>query len=227
MGLDMYLDRRVEFKSSIADATKIKEVAKIMKSARVSARGEVCYWRKFNALHKYFVDNFLGDNENDNCQDMYLSIEDIKALLKMLKELRGKIKLGDGYVSMGTQWLSKDDIGEHKAGDIINASELNPKLLDEDGRIKRVIVRNVWNGENPYEVEFQMIDKTITNPEVCEDILPTEDGFFFGSTAYDKYYLDDINDTIKKLEKVVEDHKKIVEAGVDETAIDYIYRAWY
>ena len=227
MGLDMYLDRRIDLKSSIADATKIKEVAKIMKNARIFARGEVCYWRKFNALHKYITDKFLDDSEDDNCKDIGISIDDIKELLALLKGLRKKIKIGDGYVCMSTQWLSKDDIGEHEVGDVINASKLNQKLLDEHEDVARVIVRYKRDGELPYEVEFQRRGETIVNPEVCEEEFPTEAGFFFGSTAYDKWYVDDIDDTIEKLEKVVDEHEELVKAGVEETAIDYIYRAWY
>lgn len=227
MGLDMYLDRRIDLKSSIADATKIKEVAKIMKNARIFARSEACYWRKFNALHKYITDKFLDDGEDDNCKDIIIGIDDIKELLALLKGLRKKIKIGDGYVCMSTQWLSKDDIGEHEVGDIIDASELNPKLLDEHGDVARVIVRYKRDGELPYEVEFQRKGETIVNPEVCEEEFPTEAGFFFGSTAYDKWYVDDIDDTIEKLEKVVDEHEELVKAGVEETAIDYIYRAWY
>lgn len=34
-------------------------------------------------------------------------------------------------------------------------------------------------------------------------MLPTMEGFFFGSTGYDQWYLADINYTITTLEKVV------------------------
>lgn len=42
----------------------------------------------------------------------------------------------------------------------------------------------------------------ITNPEEVEKILPTQSGFFFGSTGYDQYYLADIDNTIKILENI-------------------------
>lgn len=66
----------------------------------------------------------------------------------------------------------------------------------------------------------------IANPEVCEE-LPTQEGFFFGSTDYDKYYVDNLDSTIEQLEKVIAEHKKIINAGVEEHNIDYYYRAWY
>lgn len=70
-------------------------------------------------------------------------------------------------------------------------------------------------------------DGNVINKEVCEEVLPTQAGFFFGDTAYDKYYVMDIDDTIKKLANVIDDHAKLVEAGVEEYDIEYYYRAWY
>lgn len=39
--------------------------------------------------------------------------------------------------------------------------------------------------------------KTIVNPELAEDLLPTESGCFFGSTDYDEYYIQDLKDTVE------------------------------
>jgi hypothetical protein len=36
-----------------------------------------------------------------------------------------------------------------------------------------------------------------------EKVLPTQEGYFFGSTEYDEYYRDDLEDTVKILEKVL------------------------
>ena len=37
------------------------------------------------------------------------------------------------------------------------------------------------------------------------DLLPTVEGFFFGDTEYDHYYFDDITETIKTIENVLEE----------------------
>ena len=47
---------------------------------------QVAYWRKFNALHGYIVDNY-ADGE-DRCQDIYLSYHDLCDILTLLKEVR-------------------------------------------------------------------------------------------------------------------------------------------
>ena len=46
---------------------------------------EVGYWRKANAIHKWFVDNV--QNEVDDCKEYYVSIEDIKNLLNLCEEV--------------------------------------------------------------------------------------------------------------------------------------------
>lgn len=48
---------------------------------------------------------------------------------------------------------------------------------------------------------------TITNPEEVAEILPTESGFFFGSTEYDQWYLQDIKETIEILDKALDDNE--------------------
>lgn len=46
-------------------------------------------------------------------------------------------------------------------------------------------------------------EKYIQNPTVAQTLLPTQSGFFFGSTQYDEWYLQDIRETIKILRKVL------------------------
>jgi len=46
--------------------------------------------------------------------------------------------------------------------------------------------------------------KVLTNIEVAKELLPTQEGFFFGSTDYDEYYMDDIVRTRDILKKELE-----------------------
>jgi hypothetical protein len=43
----------------------------------------------------------------------------------------------------------------------------------------------------------------IKDTSTAERLLPTQSGFFFGSTDYDKWYLEDIRYTIKELRKIL------------------------
>ena len=54
--------------------------------------------------------------------------------------------------------------------------------------------------------------------EVSAELLPTQSGFFFGSTEYDEYYYDDIADVYKQFTKYLED-------WTDDT-IGWVYFSW-
>jgi hypothetical protein len=45
----------------------------------------------------------------------------------------------------------------------------------------------------------------IENPAIAQEYLPTQGGFFFGSTDYDEWYMRDIEGTIKILTKVLDE----------------------
>ena len=47
--------------------------------------------------------------------------------------------------------------------------------------------------------------KRVLNPEVCEQLLPTQDGFFFGGTDYDEYYIADIQETFEQCTRLLEE----------------------
>ena len=47
--------------------------------------------------------------------------------------------------------------------------------------------------------------RAVINPDVCEQELPTRGGFFFGSTDYDEYYMEDIVDTFELCERLLKE----------------------
>jgi len=49
-------------------------------------------------------------------------------------------------------------------------------------------------------------ERVLKNRELAGELLPTIGGFFFGSTEYDKYYFDDIKDTIKIINECLKDN---------------------
>ena len=58
------------------------------------------------------------------------------------------------------------------------------------------------------DTNYKLVDdyiegQVIENPEVAEELLPTQGGFFFGSTAYDQFYVEDVKNTIEQLKKVL------------------------
>lgn len=93
----------------------------------------------------------------------------------------------------------------------------NAKLVE--GQIKNGSHINIV-GDEVIEVPIMETGKTIVDKSVAEDLLPTTKGFFFGSTDYDEYYMQDINDTIAILEPLLK-----LEVPKGFYAPDYTYRA--
>ena len=42
--------------------------------------------------------------------------------------------------------------------------------------------------------------KVLADHSLAEELLPTQSGFYFGSTSYDEWYFEDLKDTIEQLE---------------------------
>ena len=148
MGLDMYLSvrkyvSRLDFSkaydeekgfshnpefTSLLEHTGLDDLIERDESAGMYVEVPVMYWRKANAIHKWFVDT-LADGV-DECQPISVSIDHLKQLLEVCEEA----------------------------------------LADK---------------ENP------------------DEYLPTEGGFFFGSTEYDDDYWTDIEYTATRLKELI------------------------
>lgn len=96
-----------------------------------------------------------------------------------------------------------------KLRDICNRI-LNESIVEE-GFIKNG--ESLVNGE--WEPNLEM-GKYIVNTELAEKLLPTQSGFFFGSTDYDEYYIQDLKDTIeiiKECEKYKDNYEFYYESS--------------
>lgn len=146
MGLDMYLKRKkyvgaqYEHRNVTGSISiKIGDKELPIDFKKVSYIEEaVCYWRKANAIHKWFVENV--QKNVDDCGDYYVETEQLKELLELCKQVKD-------------------------------------------------------------------------NPTQANELLPTTSGFFFGSTEYDEWYFEDINETIKKIEKILEEEEELNKLG--------------
>lgn len=90
--------------------------------------------------------------------------------------------------------VSKDDLQNLLVlvNKVLEASELiDAKVHNGD--------RGTPNGWEPIMED----GKVIKDPTVAMELLPTTSGFFFGSTDYDQYYIQDLLDTKKIIETVL------------------------
>ena len=101
MGLDMRLYKRMYVRnwehSEEKKEVTVKIDGKIIKGFDNPSyiTQEVAYWRKFNALHGYIVDNFA--NGEDICQEIWLDYDDIESILKALKNEENQLEPTEGF----------------------------------------------------------------------------------------------------------------------------------
>ena len=94
---------------------------------------------------------------------------------------------------------------------VVTREQLNELLLvcHEVIKATNLIEGHVYNGSHANaETNFKMVDdyvegRVIAEPEIIEQLLPTQEGFFFGSTGYDEYYFEDVKDTVQQLQKAL------------------------
>lgn len=152
MGLDMYLYKR-EYVSGWnfredADTSLYDTIIEKLGFDRCDGSPhiniDVCvaYWRKANAVHKWFCDL---DGGKDECQDIFVTRDNLIALRDLCKSV----------------------------------------LLE---------------------------------PAMAGDILPPQQGFFFGSYEIDDWYMEDMKNTVTMLDNIIGDSTKDVWE-------QYIYRA--
>lgn len=140
MGLDMYLYRKhyvkqwdhipAEDQYNVTVKKGNKTVTHIKKDRICYITEEVGYWRKFNALHQWFVENC--QEGVDDCRESYVPYESIKEVLDILKKIKD-------------------------------------------------------------------------NHSLSEELLPSASGFFFGSTEYDDWYFQNVEETIPLLEEILKE----------------------
>jgi hypothetical protein len=125
MGLDMYLSKRTYLDAERREAMGLDE--------RMSYLVQVIgYWRKANAIHRWFVEQVQGGT--DDCRAYQVTREQLH------------------------------------------------ELLD---RVEQVLVR----------------------PELAPTLLPTEEGFFFGTTRYDESYWADMEETQRIVREALSDER--------------------
>lgn len=130
MGLDMYLIGEIWlFRKKYEELRKkVKQLFPQLEGEASLIEFELVYWRKANAIHRWFVENVQGGK--DDCGKYPVTREDLKKLLKVIEEV-------------------------------------------------------------------------LENRDKAEELLPTQEGFFFGSTKYDRRYFKELKWTAEKLRKLI------------------------
>lgn len=95
MGLDMYLTAEKYVSGYSEAATRDKILGALEDCPPLRENGahaivnvNVAYWRKANAIHKWFVDN-LQDGEDD-CRKAFVPLDELRDLVGLCETLLGK-----------------------------------------------------------------------------------------------------------------------------------------
>ena len=115
------------------------------------------------------------------------------------------------YGVKGNYWLHDYNIGAVK-------TVIEVGYWRKANQIHQWFVDNVQEGVDncaTYYVSREQLEelKTICeevlkHPEKAEELLPTQEGFFFGTTEYDEWYFDDIQETIEICEWCLDERKE-------------------
>ena len=141
-------------------------------------REEVAYWRKANAINKWFEDH-CADGDLENCKEYKVTKEQLIQLKETCEKVIKASKLVTGKVVSGEKYNSET---------------------------------------KKFEPCYQ-IGKKVEDSSFAEELLPTSEGFFFGSTQYDEWYINDLEDTVSQINKILE--------TVDFDEYDIMYHAWW
>ena len=108
-----------------------------------------------------------------------------------------------------------DDCGEYvipfsKIEELYNTAEMILQELKKE----KLISKEVYNGETYIEKEWKVLLRSEQLPEnvsAAINLMPTQSGFFFGSTDYDSYYISSLVEIVKILKPYLDKKDENIE----------------
>lgn len=182
MGLDMYLHKKYYVKNWEHTPESKRHSITILQGGRhsniptdkiVHIETEVAYWRKANAIHRWFVENV--QDGVDNCEQFYVNREQLEELLETVTRVLEASELVDGKISNGQTF----EDGEWK--DILVEGKL---IKDPTVAIELLPTQSgFFFGGTEYD-QYYYEDLEYTK-KVLEELLATEDeGEFYYESSW-------------------------------------------
>lgn len=131
MGLDMYLTAKRYIYTFGDDDKALRDVLEQLKVNDMTIKKlsyEAGYWRKANQIHKWFVDNVQGGN--DNCGEYLVTTEELERLLELVNEvLRNKEKAKELLPTTNGFFFGDISYDESYFDDLINTKAIIENVL--------------------------------------------------------------------------------------------------
>lgn len=118
---------------------------------------------------------------------------------KLNPEIPKASELNESVIKRGTTWSSVlEQVGYWR-----KANHIHQWFVEQcQGGVDKCQLTEIT--KQRLETLLSACRLVLDNHEQASALLPTQGGFFFGSTDYDEYYFDDIRDTVKIIEEVLE-----------------------
>lgn len=153
MGLDMYLKKRTYVKNwknaPVGERWEITvkqggDTFTGIKPERIcDVVEEVAYWRKANHIHRWFVDNV--QHGTDDCQEAYVDLDQLKALLAVCKEvLTDHSKAAEVLPTQGGFFFGSTDYDDFYFRDIEYTVDVLQSVLAEPDGYGDFYYRSSW-----------------------------------------------------------------------------------
>ena len=125
----------------------------------------------------------------------------VERVLYLILQTGGRqIKFTDGSLKMYDD-CEIYEVSKEQLEELLTLCKIvleNSKLIDAQVKNGQTYVDGEW-------VDNYEDGQVIENNVIARKLLPTASGFFFGSTEYDQWYLEDIKHTIAVLEDCLRD----------------------
>ena len=204
MGLDMYLNKAKRFNDA-----NLKEIISIN-----------CYLQWKEQDNEYSLLEWCGVKEEKINKDLltlyesefntkYYSWDDEKkygrkSIISYLADWRKANQIHRWFVENvqdGNDDCEIYEVSKEQLEELLTLCKIvleNSKLIDAQVKNGQTYVDGEW-------VDNYEDGQVIENNVIARKLLPTASGFFFGSTEYDQWYLEDIKHTIAVLEDCLRD----------------------
>lgn len=212
MGLDMYLNKYPRYKDATADDFNMIENYLEWKESNKNCTFEEWCGGDESKVRTDLIDFYKQKKYTRHFDWDYDTIFTEIAYWRKANEIHNYFV---EYAQHGVDDCGTYDVSKKQLEDLLYKC----KEVERIAVLEKSKVVNGYTFENGKEIPMYEDGEVIANAEEVAAILPTQGGFFFGSTDYDKYYMEDIKYTIDILEKILE------ETDFDTEAVCY-HSSW-
>lgn len=208
MGLDMYLNRMPRHKGATAtDVSRVEHYMDWLKAKASGSEYAQCTFKEWCGHETPTTDdlNFYSDYYHVH----YSSWDTEKeypwtGIMEQVGYWRKANQIHNWFVENIQDGV--DDCGYHREvreQDILDLLNTCQEVLDSCELVEGEVC-NGYKYEDGVRVPIMEMGKYVKDSGVAEKLLPSTSGFFFGNTEYNEWYVEDIEDTIHILQKILD-----------------------